>query len=245
MRSSPLKNNVLLAIFAFIFSLGILSTTNWPFAALFSVSIFASYQWLFERTNHWSYIVLAGVTSVLYAILLSPFSWTFATYICLAFLVLTYEKGLKWRGIPFLKPVLISVCWFTLGIAIPKYDLYGQLLFNDFLQLLLFFVLALVEDLEDMTKDQGHIKTIPLFLSKGATEVLIVILLVSYFALCSLIQPFSEHLEIKIFSIALIFSPWIYWYYLKNSPKMNPRYFDFILFLIGILHLLAQNKGNS
>jgi len=102
-----------------------------------------------------------------------------------------------------------------------------------------------VEDLEDMTKDQGHFKTIPLFLSKGATEVLIVILLVSYFALCSLIQPFSEHLEIKIFSIALIFSPWIYWYYLKNSPKMNPRYFDFILFLIGILHLLAQNKGNS
>ena len=245
MISRSLKSNVLLAIFAFVFSLGFLSKTNWPFAALFSLSILASYQWLFERKNHWSYLILAGVTSVCYAILLSPFSWTFATYICLALLVLTYEKGLKWRKIPFLKPIIISVCWFTLGIAIPKYTLYGQLLFKDFLQLLLFFVLALVEDLEDMRKDQGHIKTIPLFLSKGATEVLIVILLASYFALCSLIQPFSEHLEIKILSIALIFCPWIYWYYLKNTPKMNHRYFDFILFLIGVLHLLVQNKVNS
>lgn len=245
MISSSLKSNVLLSIFAFVFSLGILSTTNWPFAALFSVSIFASYQWLLERKNHWSYIVLAGVTSVLYAILLSPFSWTFAAYTCLAFLVLTYEKGLKWRKIPFLKPILISVCWFTLGIAIPKYALYGQLLSKDFLQLILFFVLALVEDLEDMQKDQGHIKTIPLFLSKGATEVLIVIFLVSYFALCNLIQPFSEHLEIKMLSIALIFCPWIFWYYLKNSQNINHRYFDFILFLIGLLHLLVQNKGYS
>ena len=245
MISRSLKSNVLLAIFAFVFSLGFLSKTNWPFAALFSISILASYQWLFERKNHWSYLILAGVTSVCYAILLSPFSWTFATYICLALLVLTYEKGLKWRKIPFLKPIIISVCWFTLGIAIPKYTLYGQLLFKDFLQLLLFFALALVEDLEDMRKDQGHIKTIPLFLSKGATEVLIVILLASYFALCSLIQPFSEHLEIKILSIALIFCPWIYWYYLKNTPKMNHRYFDFILFLIGVLHLLVQNKVNS
>lgn len=239
MISRSLKSNVLLAIFAFVFSLGFLSKTNWPFAALFSLSILASYQWLFERKNHWSYLILAGVTSVCYAILLSPFSWTFATYICLALLVLTYEKGLKWRKIPFLKPIIISVCWFTLGIAIPKYTLYGQLLFKDFLQLLLFFALALVEDLEDMPKDQGHIKTIPLFLSKGTTEVLIVILLASYFALCSLIQPFSEHLEIKILSIALIFCPWIYWYYLKNTPKMNHRYFDFILFLIGLLHLLV------
>jgi hypothetical protein len=245
MISRSLKSNVLLAIFAFVFSLGFLSKTNWPFAALFSLSILASYQWLFERKNHWSYLILAGVTSVCYAILLSPFSWTFATYICLALLVLTYEKGLKWRKIPFLKPIIISVCWFTLGIAIPKYTLYGQLLFKDFLQLLLFFALALVEDLEDMPKDQGHIKTIPLFLSKGTTEVLIVILLASYFALCSLIQPFSEHLEIKILSIALIFCPWIYWYYLKNTPKMNHRYFDFILFLIGILHLLVQNKVYS
>ncbi len=245
MISRSLKSNVLLAIFAFVFSLGFLSKTNWPFAALFSLSILASYQWLFERKNHWSYLILAGVTSVCYAILLSPFSWTFATYICLALLVLTYEKGLKWRKIPFLKPIIISVCWFTLGIAIPKYTLYGQLLFKDFLQLLLFFALALVEDLEDMPKDQGHIKTIPLFLSKGTTEVLIVILLASYFALCSLIQPFSEHLEIKILSIALIFCPWIYWYYLKNTPKMNHRYFDFILFLIGVLHLLVQNKVNS
>ena len=245
MISRSLKSNVLLAIFAFVFSLGFLSKTNWPFAALFSLSILASYQWLFERKNHWSYLILAGVTSVCYAILLSPFSWTFATYICLALLVLTYEKGLKWRKIPFLKPIIISVCWFTLGIAIPKYTLYGQLLFKDFLQLILFFALALVEDLEDMPKDQGHIKTIPLFLSKGTTEVLIVILLASYFALCSLIQPFSEHLEIKILSIALIFCPWIYWYYLKNTPKMNHRYFDFILFLIGVLHLLVQNKVNS
>jgi len=245
MISRSLKSNVLLAIFAFVFSLGILSTTQWPFAALFSISILASYQWLFERKNHWSYLVLAGVTSVFYAILLTPFSWVFATYICLGILVLTYEKGIKWRAIPFLKPIFITLSWFILGVAIPKYALYGQILYNDYLHVLLFFALALVEDLEDMSKDQGHIMTIPLFLSKAATEVLIFILLFVYFTWSSFIQPFQVFKGISIVSIIYTLTPWIYLFYLKRSQKINHRYFDFILFLIGILHLLVQNKVYS
>ena len=64
MISSSFKNNVLLAAFAFVFSLGILSTTHWPFATLFSLSIFAYYQWLYEQNNHWIYLVLAALSGV-------------------------------------------------------------------------------------------------------------------------------------------------------------------------------------
>lgn len=245
MISSSFKNNVLLAFFAFVFSLGILSIAHWPFALLFSLSIFASYQWLFEQKNHWIYLVLSGFISVTYAFLLSPFSWAFCIYLCLGILVFTYEKGIKWRKIPFLKPIFISICWFALGIGIPKFALYGQIPNQDFSHILLFLTLAIVADLEDRAVDYGHIKTIPLYLTKSETEVLIVLWLFSYLALSSRIDLFSERLDIKILSIFLAIAPLNYFIYLKKSPRINHRYFDFILFLIGILHLLVQNKVYS
>jgi len=245
MISSSFKNNVLLAIFAFVFSLGILSTAHWHYAALFSLSIFAAYQWLFERKNHWIYLVLGGFVSLCYAYLLSPFSWAFAIFLFLGVLVLTYEKGLQWRKIPFLKPVFISFCWFALGIGIPKFELYGQIPYQDLSHILLFLVLAIVEDLEDREVDEGHIKTIPLYLTKSETDALISLWLFSYLALSSRIDLFSERLDIKILSIILTIAPLIYFIYLKKSPKINHRYFDFILFLIGLLHLLVQNKVYS
>lgn len=245
MISSSLKNNVLLTIFAFIFSLGILSTAHWQYAVLFSLSIFAAYQWLFERKNHWIYLVLAGLISVCYALLLSPISWSFAVYLFLGILVLSYEKGIKWRKIPFVKPIFISICWFTLGIGIPKFALYGQIPNEDFLHIILFMILAIVEDLEDKSADDGHIKTIPLYLTKSVTEALIIFLLVSYLAFCSWIDLFSERFDIKILSVTLTIAPLIYFIYLKKSPKIDHRYFDFILFLIGLLHLLVQNKVYS
>lgn len=245
MISSSLKNNVLLTIFALVFSLGILSTAHWQYAVLFSLSIFAAYQWLFERKNHWIYLVLAGLISVCYALLLSPISWSFAVYLFLGILVLSYEKGIKWRKIPFVKPIFISICWFTLGIGIPKFALYGQIPNEDFLHIILFMILAIVEDLEDKSADDGHIKTIPLYLTKSVTEALIIFLLVSYLAFCSWIDLFSERFDIKILSVTLTIAPLIYFIYLKKSPKINHRYFDFILFLIGLLHLLVQNKVYS
>lgn len=241
MISKAFYTNILLASFAFIFSLGILSTSNWPFAALFSLSIFTAYQWLYERQNHWIYLALGGAISLIYAYLLSPFSWAFATYLCLVLLVITYEKGIKWRNIPFLKPIIISISWFALGIGIPKFALYDMIPKSDFIHLLLFYVLAYVEDFEDISKDRGHIKTIPLYLSKSANQMLIVSLLFGYFAMSSLIQPFSQIWKIKLVSFTLFFSPLIYLIYLKKSTKINHRYFDFILFAIGLLHLLVQN----
>lgn len=245
MISSSFKNNVLLSIFAFVFSLGILSTTHWPFATLFSLSIFASYQWLYEQNNHWIYLVLAALIGVGYGILLHPLSWSFAVYLALGLLVLTYEKGIKWRKIPFLKPIFISICWFALGIAIPKFALFGCIPNQDFSHIMLFLVLAVVEDLEDRTVDEGHIKTIPMYLRKSETEAFIALWLFSYLALSNRINLFSERLDIKILSIVLTIAPLIYFIYLKKSPKINHRYFDFILFLIGLLHLLVQNKGYS
>jgi hypothetical protein len=239
MISKAFYTNILLASFAFIFSLGILSTSNWQFAALFSLSIFTAYQWLYERQNHWIYLVLGGAISLSYAYLLSPFSWAFATYLCLGLLVITYEKGIKWRKIPYLKPVFISLCWFALGIGIPKSALYGHIPNQDFSHILLFLVLAIVEDLEDREVDEGHIKTIPLYLTKSETEVLIALWLFSYLALSSRIDLFSERLDIKILSIFLTIAPLFYFIYLKKSPKMNHRYFDLILFVIGLLHLLG------
>jgi 4-hydroxybenzoate polyprenyltransferase len=106
-------------------------------------------------------------------------------------------------------------------------------------------MLAIVEDLEDRAVDEGYIKTIPLYLKKSETEVLIVLWLFSYLALSSRIDLFSERLDIKILSIVLTVAPLIYFIYLKKSPKINHRYFDFILFLIGLLHLLVQNKVYS
>jgi hypothetical protein len=239
MISSSFKNNVLLSVFAFVFSLGILSKAHWPYAILFSLSIFASYQWLYERKNHWGYLVLAGLAGIGYSVLLSPFSWAFVIYLVLGLLVLTYEKGIKWRKIPFLKPIFISICWFTLGIGIPKFALYGHIPNQDFSHILLFLVLAIVEDLEDRAVDEGHIKTIPLYLSKSTTDALISLWLFSYLALSSKIDLLSERIEIKMLSVVLAFAPLIYFIYLKKSPKINHRYFDFILFLIGLLHLLV------
>jgi len=245
MISSSFKNNVLLAIFAFVFSLGILSMENWQYAALFSLSIFTAYQWLFERKNHWVYLLFGGFLTLCYAYLLSPFSWTFATFLVLGILVFTYEKGLQWRKIPFLKPVFISLCWFALGIGIPKFDLYGHIPNQDFSHILLFLTLAIVEDLEDRAVDEGHIKTIPLYLTKSETEALIALWLFIYLALSSRIDILSGRLDIKILSIVLTIAPLIYFFYLKKSPKINHRYFDFILLLIGLLHLLVQNKVYS
>lgn len=242
MNSSSIKNNVLLAIFAFVFSLGILSISHWQYAVLFSLSVFAAYQWLFERKNHWIYLLLGGIIALSYAYLLSPFSWAFATFVLLGLFVYTYEKGIQWRKIPYLKPVLISLCWFALGIAIPKFALYGRIPNQDFSHIILFFVLAVVEDLEDRAVDEGHIKTIPLYLTKSETEGLIALWLFSYLALSSRIDLFSERIDIKMLSIILTISPFSYFIYLKKSPKINHRYFDFILFLIGMLHLLVQNK---
>jgi len=117
--------------------------------------------------------------------------------------------------------------------------LYGQIPNHDFSHILLFFVLAVVEDLEDRGVDEGHIKTIPMYLTKSETEALISIWLFSYLALSNRIDLFSEKLDIKILSIVLTIAPLIYFIYLKKSPKINHRYFDFILFLIGLLHLLV------
>jgi hypothetical protein len=189
--------------------------------------------------------LFGGFLTLCYAYLLSPFSWTFATFIVLGILVLTYEKGIQWRKIPFLKPIFISICWFTLGIGIPKFALYGSVPNQDFSHMILFLVLAVVEDFEDRAVDEGYIKTIPLYLKKSETEVLIVLWLFSYLALSSRIDLFSERLDIKILSIVLTVAPLIYFIYLKKSPKINHRYFDFILFLIGMLHLLVQNKVYS
>jgi hypothetical protein len=239
MSSSSFKNNVLLAIFAFVFSLGILSIDLWQYAGLFSLSIFSSYQWLFERKNHWIYLLVGGIIALCYAYLLSPFSWAFATFLFLGILVYTYEKGIKWRKIPFLKPIFISLCWFALGIGIPKFALYGHIPNQDFSQILLFFVLAIVEDLQDRAVDEGHIKTIPLYLKKSETEALISLWLFCYLALSNRIDLLSERMEIKLLSIMLTTAPLGYFIYLKKSPKINHRYFDFILFLIGLLHLLV------
>jgi hypothetical protein len=236
---SSIKNTALLALFAFFFSLGILSISHWQYAGLFSLSIFAAYQWLYERKNHWIYLLLGGIIALAYAYLLSPFSWAFAVFLFLGILVFTYEKGIHWRKIPFLKPVLISLCWFALGIGIPKFALYGQIPNQDFSHILLFFVLAIVEDLEDRAVDEGHIKTIPLYLKKSETEALISLWLFCYLALSNRIDLFSERMEIKLLSIMLTIAPFIYFIYLKKSPKINHRYFDFILFLIGLLHLLV------
>jgi hypothetical protein len=236
---SSIKNTALLALFAFVFSLGILSISHWQYAGLFSLSIFAAYQWLYERKNHWTYLLLGGIIALGYAYLLSPFSWAFVVFLFLGILVFTYEKGIHWRKIPFLKPVLISLCWFALGIGIPKFALYGQIPNQDFSHILLFFVLAIVEDLEDRAVDEGHIKTIPLYLKKSETEALISLWLFCYLALSNRIDLFSERMEIKLLSIMLTIAPLGYFIYLKKSPKINHRYFDFILFLIGLLHLLV------
>lgn len=241
MISSSLKNNALLAAYAFVFSLSILSLAHWPFAALFSLSIFMSYQWLYERRNHWIYLVLAGFISIGYGVMLHPFSWSFVMYIGLGLLVLTYEKGIQWRTIPFLKPIVISISWFALGIGIPKFALYGKVHCTDLTHVLLFFILAFVEDFEDIEKDRGHIKTMPLLLSKSANEIFIVSLLFAYFAMSPLIQPFSENWKLKSVSVMLTCSPFIYFLYLKISRNINHRYFDLILFLIGLFHLLVQN----
>jgi hypothetical protein len=235
---SSTKNNALLAIFAFVFSLGILSISHWLYAGLFSLSIFASYQWLFERKNHRIYLLIGGIIALCYAYLLSPFSWAFAVFLFLGILVYTYEKGIQWRKTPFLKPIFISLCWFALGIGIPKFALYGRIPNQDFSHILLFFVLAVVEDLEDRAVDEGHIKTIPLYLKKSETDALISVWLFSYLALSNRIDLFSERFDIKTLSIVLTIAPLIYFIYLKKSPKINHRYFDFILFLIGLLHLL-------
>jgi hypothetical protein len=221
--------------------MGILGTSKWLFAALFGLSIFTAYQWLHERQNHWIYLVQGGVISLIYAFLLSPFSWPFVFYIGLGILVFTYEKGIKWRNIPFLKPIVISISWFALGIGIPKIAIFGEIPYSDFLHLLLFFVLAFVEDFVDMSTDRGHIKTIPLYLSKSVNELFIVSLLFVYFVMSSWILPFNAIWKMKLVSLTLTCSPLFYLIYLKKSPKISHRYFDFILFVIGLLHLLVEN----
>lgn len=239
---SSIKQHLVLAVYATVFSLGVLGKTHWDFALLFGFSIFLAYQWLEERRNHWIYLLLASVTSVFYAYVLSPFSVGFALYCCLGILVYSYEKGIKWRNIPFLKPVLIACCWFALGIGIPQLARYNHISLISLTHLLLFFVLAIVEDLADMSVDEGHIKTIPLYLSKSTTEILIVVLLFSYLTLSPIFSIFSPIPGIQIASYLTLLTPWIYFYYMKRSEHINHRYFDFILFLIGMLHLLVQNR---
>ncbi len=193
----PLKrslfSNVLLALFVAIYCMGLFAYSNGR-AALNTHQVlqaFANgmligqvYFWM-QSTAHKRLQVAVGLLSAIFYLVahqaVLPYVWFWVLLLLQVLFTAQYERGLKWRQIPFLKNFLIPIMWFV------QLNLIGGLSGNWHLLFLPFFLfylaLSIQADIEDIEADQGKIKTLAGLLGKesAAYVVLFLLTLFSFF----------------------------------------------------------------
>lgn len=187
----PLKRslfrNVLLALFVAIYCMGLFAysngraalNTNQVLQAISNGLLIGQVYFWMQSTAHKRLQVIVGLLSAIFYLVAQqavlPYVWFWVLLLLQVLLTAQYERGLKWRQIPFLKNFLIPVMWFV------QLNLIGGLSGNWHLLFLPFFLfylaLSIQADIEDIEADQGKIKTLAGLLGKDSATYVVLFLL--------------------------------------------------------------------
>jgi hypothetical protein len=190
----PLKNslfrNVLLALFVAIYCTGLFAYSKGP-AALTSNQVLQAianglligqvYFWM-QSTAYKRLQIAVGLLSAIFYLVahqaVLPYVWFWVLLLLQVLLMAQYERGLKWRQIPFLKNILIPVMWFVQLNLIAGLSGNWHLLFLPFF--LFYLALSIQADIEDIEADQGKIKTLAGLLGKDSAAYVVLFLLTMF-----------------------------------------------------------------
>lgn len=184
---SSLFRNMLLALFVAIYSLGLFVYSNGHKAlnthqvlqALVNGLVVGQVYFWMQSVNYKRIQVALGLLSaVLYLLAyqaILPFLWFWAFLLLQVLLTSQYEKGLKWRYVPFLKNLLIPALWFVQLNLIPGLSGNWSMLYLPFF--IFYLALSIQVDIEDIEADQGKIKTLAGLLGKESAAYVVLFLL--------------------------------------------------------------------
>lgn len=187
---SSLFRNVLLALFVSIYSLGLFAYSN-GHAALTTHQVLQAvvnglvigqvYFWM-QSTAYKRLQIAVGLLSAIFYLVahqaVLPYVWFWVLLLLQVLLTAQYERGLKWRQIPFLKNILIPVMWFVQLNLIAGLSGNWHLLFLPFF--LFYLALSIQADIEDIEADQGKIKTLAGLLGKDSAAYVVLFLLTMF-----------------------------------------------------------------
>lgn len=190
----PLKNslfrNILLALFVSIYSLGLFAYSKGPAALSANQGLQAIanglligqvYFWM-QSTAYKRLQIAVGLLSAIFYLVahqaVLPYVWFWVLLLLQVLLTAQYERGLKWRQIPFLKNILIPVMWFVQLNLIAGLSDNWHLLFLPFF--LFYLALSIQADIEDIEADQGKIKTLAGLLGKDSAAYVVLFLLTMF-----------------------------------------------------------------
>jgi hypothetical protein len=187
----PLKNslfrNALLALFVAIYGMGLFAysngravlTTNQVLQAIANGLLIGQVYFWMQSTTHKRLQVGVGLLSAIFYFVahqaLLPYVWFWMLLLLQILSTAQYERGLKWRQIPFLKNFLIPVMWFVQLNLIAGLSGNWHLLFLPFF--LFYLALSIQADIEDIEADQGKIKTLAGLLGKESAAYVVLFLL--------------------------------------------------------------------
>lgn len=190
----PLKNslfrNILLALFVAIYCMGLFAYSNGR-AALSANQVLQAisnglligqvYFWM-QSTAYKRLQVAVGLLSAIFYLVahqaVLPYVWFWVLLLLQVLLTAQYERGLKWRQIPFLKNILIPVMWFVQLNLIAGLSGNWHLLYLPFL--IFYLALSIQADIEDIELDQGKIKTLAGLLGKDSAAFVVLFLLTMF-----------------------------------------------------------------
>lgn len=184
---SSLFRNMLLALFVSIYSLGLFAYSNGR-AALTTYQVLQAianglligqvYLWM-QSTAYKRLQIAVGLLSAIFYLVahqaVLPYVWFWVLLLLQVLLTAQYERGLKWRQIPFLKNILIPAMWFVQLNLIAGLSGNWHLLFLPFF--LFYLALSIQADIEDIEADQGKIKTLAGLLGKESAAYVVLFLL--------------------------------------------------------------------
>ncbi|MDP5041813.1 MAG: hypothetical protein NWQ03_00200 [Crocinitomicaceae bacterium] len=187
----PLKNslfrNVLLALFVSIYALGLFAyskgsaalTTHHVLQALANGLLIGQvYFWMQSTAYKRLQVAIGLLTAIFYLVAhraVLPYVWFWVLLLLQVLLTAQYERGLKWRQIPFLKNILIPVIWFVQLNLIPGLTGNWSMLYLPFF--IFYLALSIQVDIEDIEADRGKIKTLAGLLGRESAAYVVLFLL--------------------------------------------------------------------
>lgn len=232
----PLKHslfrNVLLALFVAIYCMGLFAysngranlTTHQALQAFANGLLIGQVYFWMQSTTHKRLQVVIGLLSAIFFLVvyqaLLPYVWFWVLLLFQVLLTTQYERGLKWRQVPFLKNLLIPVMWYVQLNLIPGLAGHMHLLFLPFL--IFYLALSIQVDIEDIEADKGKIKTLAGLLGRESAAYVVLFLLTLFSFLMGL--------------------PWV-WIMLvllvvRRELRLPKGAYDALLLVLGVYFLL-------
>jgi len=149
------------------------------------------------------------------------------------FLLSVFYVVLKWREIPFVKALIVSISWTFVLVFLPN---LLQLTFNHELlfYIPIFYALSIFSDIKDIEVDDKQLVTLPQVIGVKFSFLIALFTLQISFALLTLSVPHKLFLLVTSFIwIAYIYSNY------KNQKEFRIELADAIMFLFGISFILV------